>query len=410
MSQRHLKICLLLTVVILFFSSSGRSLAQKTEDPVVYAVLFYSPTCPHCHETIQNVLLPLMDDYGKQLVVIGLDITTEAGHYLYQNAVNYYKIPETRQGVPTLIIEDTVLVSTLEIENEFPGLIEAGLAAGGTHWPEFPELVDVLIELTPTAGPEPTAAATKSMVAAEETKETAVATPILPTETPTATPVAPTRDDIPTFSLAEIDPPTPTTETGPPLDPVGFLLGWLVVVGLGAVLLFSTWKIADIWPALTRVEMRLSDGAGRSVVMWMLIGVGLIVSGYLAYVEVTQVTAVCGPVGECNIVQSSVYAHLFGVPIAVWGSLFYLTSAALWQLQRVAKLRQQAALSLLVSVYLGVLFSLYLTLLELLVIGAICAWCLTSAVVTGAICLLVTTGMTKPAVLAQSAVANELLP
>ncbi len=31
-----------------------------TADSVVRAVLFYSPTCPHCHEVIQNDLPPLI--------------------------------------------------------------------------------------------------------------------------------------------------------------------------------------------------------------------------------------------------------------------------------------------------------------------------------------------------------------
>jgi uncharacterized membrane protein len=47
-----------------------------------------------------------------------------------------------------------------------------------------------------------------------------------------------------------------------------------------------------------------------------LIGLGL--AGYLTYVETTQVQAVCGPVGDCNTVQQSEYARLFGVlPIGI---------------------------------------------------------------------------------------------
>ena len=111
--------------------------------------------------------------------------------------------------------------------------------------------------------------------------------------------------------------------------------------------------------------------------------------------ETTQVKAVCGPVGECNIVQSSPSAQIMGIPIAVLGLLFYLAVIILWLLQRVNSVCHWALLALVGLTIFGTLFSLYLTLLELLVIGAICMWCLTSAMVTGLMCLLVTTGVAK---------------
>ena len=47
------------------------------EQPAVQAVLFYSPTCPHCHEVIKNLLIPMIDQYGDQLQIIGIDIHNE---------------------------------------------------------------------------------------------------------------------------------------------------------------------------------------------------------------------------------------------------------------------------------------------------------------------------------------------
>jgi uncharacterized membrane protein len=58
---------------------------------------------------------------------------------------------------------------------------------------------------------------------------------------------------------------------------------------------------------------------------------GLGVAGYLAYVETQAVAAVCGPVGDCNAVQSSPYAYLFDViPIGVLGVIAYLSILAVW--------------------------------------------------------------------------------
>ena len=391
----------IICISCLVFSLPASAQELETEEPVVHAVLFYSPTCPHCHEAITKVMIPLMDEYGEQLAVVGIDVSLEAGNYLYGNAVTYYEIPENRQGVPTLVIEDTVLVSTMEIENEFPGLIEAGLVAGGNDWPEFLGLADVLVQLTPTITPAVTATVTTTppplaTMTTIAVQETAVSSPTPLAATATAVPVAAANEDNSTLSLADVDPGAIITEgTGPPPDPIGFALGWLVLLGLLAVLLFCMWQLGGHWAALTKANRALNQDKGRTVLFWALIVIGLIVSGYLAYVETTQVTAVCGPVGECNVVQSSPYAQIMGIPIAVLGLLFYLSVAGLWLLQRVENVRHLALMALVGLMIFGTLFSLYLTLLELLVIGAICMWCLTSAVATGLMCLLVTTGVVK---------------
>jgi uncharacterized membrane protein len=110
--------------------------------------------------------------------------------------------------------------------------------------------------------------------------------------------------------------------------------------------------------------------------------VGFGVAGYLAYVETAHVTAVCGPVGDCNTVQQSAYARLFGIlPIGVLGVAGYIAIAAAWLTARLTKgqAASWAALALLAFSGFGTLFSIYLTFLEPFVIGATCAWCLTSA-------------------------------
>ncbi|MBK8935732.1 MAG: hypothetical protein IPM76_26100 [Chloroflexi bacterium] len=141
---------------IIVFSLPASAQEQETEEPaVVHAVLFYSPTCPHCHEAINNVMIPLMEKYGEQLAVLAIDTTTEAGSYLFTRAITYYQTPQNRQGVPTLVIEDTVLVGALEIENVFPEMIEAGLAAGGNNWPNFPGMAEIVMELTPAPDSAP---------------------------------------------------------------------------------------------------------------------------------------------------------------------------------------------------------------------------------------------------------------
>lgn len=118
---------------------------------------------------------------------------------------------------------------------------------------------------------------------------------------------------------------------------------------------------------------------------------GLGVAGYLTFVETRQVAAICGPVGDCNTVQSSAYAKLFGfMPVGLVGILGYLAILAAWAVAqfREGRLPDLAALAVFAFALFGVLFSIYLTYLELAVILAVCMWCLMSAVIMAALLVL----------------------
>lgn len=125
------------------------------------------------------------------------------------------------------------------------------------------------------------------------------------------------------------------------------------------------------------VALRRPARASRTRVLdWLipLLGLaGLGVASYLARVEVRGVEAVCGPVGDCNTVQQSEYARLFGVvPIGLLGVVGFAAIVAAWALRRWATGRSSswAAVALLAMTGFGVLFSIYLTFLEPFVIGA----------------------------------------
>jgi len=122
----------------------------------------------------------------------------------------------------------------------------------------------------------------------------------------------------------------------------------------------------------------------RKNAMIILFILGMIVALYLSYVETQAVKAVCGPVGDCNAVQSSKYARLFGVlPIGVLGVLGYVGMLAAWLIgkSRWNKIANLARLAFFGMALFGVIFSIYLTYLEPFVIRAVCMWCLSSAVI-----------------------------
>jgi uncharacterized membrane protein len=120
--------------------------------------------------------------------------------------------------------------------------------------------------------------------------------------------------------------------------------------------------------------------------------VGLFVASYLSLYKLGYIGTLVCRVGSCETVQTSRWATLLGVPVAVWGVLFYLAvlgvalaglSASLADSRRVSEL-------LVAMTGVGVLFSLWLTWLELFVIHAICLYCVTSAVLV-AILLVIST-------------------
>ena len=65
--------------------------------------------------------------------------------------VVHFEVPSERLGVPTLVVADMVLVGSVEIPDQFPAIIETGLAQGGIDWPDIPGLAELLAS-TPAAG------------------------------------------------------------------------------------------------------------------------------------------------------------------------------------------------------------------------------------------------------------------
>ena len=121
------------------------------------------------------------------------------------------------------------------------------------------------------------------------------------------------------------------------------------------------------------------DREGRTlrVALGVLAAAGLLISIYLSWVHFEGVPPVCvGGGGGCETVQSSRYATILGVPVAVLGIIGYaglLISAVL---------RGEAGIYLgFLFALVGTLFSAYLTYLEIFVIHAICQWCVASAAI-----------------------------
>jgi len=112
--------------------------------------------------------------------------------------------------------------------------------------------------------------------------------------------------------------------------------------------------------------------------------IGVFVSLYLTLYKLGYIgTLVCGT-GSCELVQLSKWGTFLGLPVAAWGVGYYgavFVLAMVSTQERFESSRRLTGALALVTGW-GVVFTIWLTYLELFVIHAICRWCVGSAVMT----------------------------
>jgi uncharacterized membrane protein len=333
---KNLVIGLLFLIAFSFTQTPAFAQEEPQEQPVVHVVLFYSPACGHCAMVINDVLPPLKDQYGDQLQIMGVNAGTQEGAELFQLFLDAWNIPQDRYGVPSMIVGNTHLVGSGEIPEQLPGIIEEGLKAGGIDWPDIPLLADIVGQGSSSSQADST----------QSNGNTAV---------PYGIPL--TMWDRFKLDLAGN------------ILAVAVLLGMIVTVVLVLISLLRANPVT---------------GKDWSWVIPILSLLGLFVAGYLSFVEVTDTEAVCGPVGDCNSVQQSPYAILFGfLPVGILGLLGYVGILLAWLLKKYGpeSWRDRFTLAMWGMAFFGVIFSIYLTFLEPFVIGATCMWCISSALI-----------------------------
>lgn len=109
--------------------------------------------------------------------------------------------------------------------------------------------------------------------------------------------------------------------------------------------------------------------------------VGLLDSIYLTYSKLTHQAVFCGTYGGCETVNNSPYSEIAGIPVALLGVGAYLVLLALLFLEGQGGYWRENGPILVFGISLaGVIYSLYLTWIEIAVIHAICPYCVVSAV------------------------------
>ncbi len=110
---------------------------------------------------------------------------------------------------------------------------------------------------------------------------------------------------------------------------------------------------------------------------------GIFISIYLTLYKLGVIGELSCSIGSCETVNTSRWSILLGLPIAAWGLFFYIDVFVLALLGTMPQFETEPWVSivLVAEAAIGVLFSGWLTYLELAVIHAICVWCVTSAVI-----------------------------
>jgi len=110
---------------------------------------------------------------------------------------------------------------------------------------------------------------------------------------------------------------------------------------------------------------------------------GIFVALYLFLYKIGRIGNLSCSIGSCETVNLSRWSIFLGAPVAAWGVGFYVVMFGL----SVASLQDRYANSIGMSKALalvsggGLVFSAWLTYLELFVIHAICQWCVASALI-----------------------------
>jgi uncharacterized membrane protein len=313
-----------LLVGLIFFPVS----LVSAKDPVVRAVLFFSPTCGHCHKVMTEDLPPIQAQYQNRLTILQVDVTQETGQNLYQNAIERFNIPPERLGVPTLIIGGEVLVGSMEIPGRLPQLIESGLSFGGIDWPVIDGVQSHIQAQFP------------------DTQETS----------------SPQGSILNSMLSAFMRDPVANS-----ISVITLIIMLVSVVLVGNHFLNAEDHLQSRWPTWT-------------VAFLAILGIGVAI--YLTFVETTHQQAICGPIGNCNTVQQSPYARLFGfLPVGILGVIGYSAILIAWYVRKISpeRIQNYASVVIWAMSWFGMLFSIYLTFLEAFVIGSTCVWCISSA-------------------------------
>jgi len=119
------------------------------------------------------------------------------------------------------------------------------------------------------------------------------------------------------------------------------------------------------------------------------------VSAYLTWVHYSGSLALCVGVGGCEVVQTSRYSMIGDLPVAAIGLGGFVAMLAV-AILRIAGPRNDLDVALFGLSLAATGYVVYLSYVEVFVLGAICPWCVSVAVCAVAIFALVASELFSP--------------
>lgn len=126
-----------------------------------------------------------------------------------------------------------------------------------------------------------------------------------------------------------------------------------------------------------------SPGRSPDLPVLILAALGMAITAYLTGVSWWEAApAFCSAGSGCDVIQHSRWSSILGLPLALWGFALYAVIAvvAYRPMSRLKRWKRLWSPALA-----GVAISLYLTLVGLIALNALCIWCLASLVIISAI-------------------------
>jgi len=120
---------------------------------------------------------------------------------------------------------------------------------------------------------------------------------------------------------------------------------------------------------------------------------GFIDASYLTIVHYRDLLPSCSVLKGCDIVTTSAFSTVGGIPIALFGALFYL-ALSFFAILIITHPHKKWVELFTFFAYIGFLISLFLFLIQIVILKAVCQFCISSEIISFLIYIL-SIGMTR---------------
>jgi len=131
-----LSIFLFLTVILLNIGAPKISRVFALPEDKVRMFMFYAEDCQRCHSIINELLPELKEKYGPIIETKLFEINEPENYDFWVKLEK--ECGDTENEVPTIFIDNYVLGSWEEIEENLENIVKQSILKGGCDWPSLP--------------------------------------------------------------------------------------------------------------------------------------------------------------------------------------------------------------------------------------------------------------------------------